>query len=263
MRIRDFCQQFVVVQNSPKETFQMGYQHDAQLANIVTSYCTCLGGIIPLLFTALTRSQPRRWVLVYGCILLTGIPTVWMHSVEGNHLASFFDVGTNITLAWALIVGVAGDFLLPESRRKLLLIVTPVNLLVLLWLFLEISLVPKRPIISFGEFGQFYAGEVALIVNAWVVALVFLRNAAKLPRDARPLLYATVALFFIGMVLASASNREITWRILPWHAAWHVVGMFGFITMWLFNDVRFNRQGLVARVDGATDSVQSRCAGQC
>ena len=40
----------------------MHYLHEAQLANIVTSYCTCLGGIMPLLFTALTRPQPRRWV---------------------------------------------------------------------------------------------------------------------------------------------------------------------------------------------------------
>ncbi|HPA42061.1 MAG TPA: hypothetical protein PKV69_08625 [Candidatus Hydrogenedentes bacterium] len=34
------------------------YLHDAQLANIVTSYCTCLGGILPLLFCLLTRPIP-------------------------------------------------------------------------------------------------------------------------------------------------------------------------------------------------------------
>lgn len=218
----------------------MHYLHEAQLANIVTSYCTCLGGIMPLLFTAMTRSQPRRWVFVYACILLTGIPTVWLHSVEGNRLASFFDVGTNIFLAWALIVAVSGDFLRPASRRRLLSMVTPINLLVLVWLFLEISVVEKRPLIRFGGFGEFYTGEVVLIANAWVVTILFLRHARQIPRPSRPLLYLMVALFFSGMVLATASNREIMWRILPWHAAWHIVGMFGFVTMWLFNDTRFN-----------------------
>ena len=137
-------------------------------------------------------------------------------------------------------VAVSGDFLKPESRRKLLAIVTPVNVLVLVWLFLEISVVPKRPLIRFGEFGYFNVGEVALIANAWIVTIVFLRNVSKVPRRARPLLYVTVAAFFFGMVLATASNKEVTWHILPWHATWHIVGMFGFITMWLFNDVRFN-----------------------
>jgi hypothetical protein len=209
------------------------------LANIVTSYCTCLGGIMPLVFTAMTRPQPRRWVLVYACILLTGIPTVWLHSVEGNRLASFCDVGTNILLAWAMIVAASGDFLLPQSRRRLLAIVTPINLLALCWLFLEISTVEKRPLVRFGSFGEFYTGEVVLIANAWVVAILFLRHAHRIPGPSRPLLYLMVATFFLGMVLATASNKEITWRILPWHAAWHIVGMFGFITMWLFNDIRF------------------------
>ena len=155
----------------------MHYLHEAQLANIVTSYCTCLGGIMPLLFTALTRPQPRRWVFVYACILLTGIPTVWLHSVEGNRVASFFDVGTNIFLAWALIVAVSGDFLRPESRRRLLATVTPLNAVVLAWLIWEIFAAEKRPIIRFGGFGEFYTGEVALIANAWVVTILFLRHA--------------------------------------------------------------------------------------
>ena len=39
----------------------MPYLHDAQLANIVTSYCTCLGGLLPLLFCAIAGKQPARW----------------------------------------------------------------------------------------------------------------------------------------------------------------------------------------------------------
>ena len=179
-------------------------------------------------------------MFVYACILLTGIPTVWLHSVEGNRVASFFDVGTNIFLAWALIVAVSGDFLRPESRRRLLATITPLNALVLAWLIWEIFAAEKRPLIRFGGFGEFYTGEVALIANAWVVTILFLRNAKLIPAPSRPLLYLMVALFFFGMVLATASNKEITWRIVPWHATWHIVGMVGFVTMWLFNDTRFH-----------------------
>jgi len=52
------------------------FQHQAQLANAVTGLATCFGGIMPLLFCRLYRPQPRRWMLAYLCILITGIPTV-------------------------------------------------------------------------------------------------------------------------------------------------------------------------------------------
>ena len=41
------------------------------------------------------------------------------------------------------------------------------------------------------------------------------------------------------MFLATAANDVVTFYILPWHATWHVVVAFGFITMWAFNQMRF------------------------
>jgi hypothetical protein len=181
------------------------YLHEAQLANIVTSYCTCLGGVLPLLFCLLTRPHPRRWMLVYACVLITGIPTVWLHSMEGNRVASFFDVGTNILLALAY------EVFAPE----------------------------KRPVITFGEFGLFYAGEVALIANGWVAVILLVANIRHIPAHARPALWMMVGTFFTGMLMATASNSEIALRIVPWHAVWHVTGMAGFLLMWLMNHTRF------------------------
>jgi len=60
------------------------FQHQAQLANAVTGFATCLAGIMPLLYCWLFRPQPRRWVLAYLCILVTGIPTVWLYAYEGT-----------------------------------------------------------------------------------------------------------------------------------------------------------------------------------
>ena len=224
----------------------MPYQHDAQLANIVTSYCTCLAGIMPMVFTLLTRAQPARWFAVYLCILITGIPTVWLHSVEGNRLASFADVGTNILLAWALQIAVSGDFMHRPSRRVLLSITTGFNVLVWGYLAWEVQAPKKVPFLSFGEFGQFYAGELALILNAFIVTGLFIRYHGRIERRARPILYLVICMFLIGMILASASNSHISPWIFPWHAAWHIVGAFGFMALWLFNHVRFNEAARTA-----------------
>lgn len=215
------------------------YQHDAQLANIVTSYCTCLGGVLPLLFCLLTRSHPRRWMLVYACVLITGIPTVWLHSMEGNRVASFFDVGTNILLALAVIIAVSGDFMNPERRRRLLTLAVAADIFAWVWLAREVFSPEKRPIITFGEFGQFYAGEVALIANGWVAVILLVANIRHIPSHARPALWMMVGTFFTGMLMATASNSEISLRIVPWHAVWHVTGMVGFLLMWLMNHARF------------------------
>ncbi|HOJ68802.1 MAG TPA: hypothetical protein PK379_03915 [Candidatus Hydrogenedentes bacterium] len=216
------------------------YLHEAQLANIVTSYCTCLGGILPLLFCRLYRSQPSRWLFAYLCILITGIPTVWLHSMEGNRVASFADVGTNILLAWAMIVAASGDFLSPASRTRLLGVITPLNLAGIGWLVWEIFAPEKRPLITFGSFGQFFAGEVFLIANAWVVVILFILGRGQIPARAKPVLWILIATFFAGMCMATAANHVITMYIFPWHAIWHITGMAGFLLLWLFNHIRFN-----------------------
>ena len=218
----------------------MHYQHEAQLANIVTSYCTCLAGLMPLLFTLLGRKQPARWVVAYSCMLITGIPTVWLHSMEGYRLASFFDVGTNILLAWAAILAVSGDFMQRESRRKLLIVITPIDVAVIGWLLWEVFAAEKVPLIRFGDFGQFYTGQVALIANAWVAAILFVKNVRRIPHHARALMWLTLIMFFMGMLLATASKHQVSGYILAWHATWHVIGAFGFISLWAFNDLRFH-----------------------
>jgi hypothetical protein len=215
------------------------FKHQAQLANAVTSFAICLGGIVPLLYCLLGRRQPARWMIVYACVLLTGIPTVWLHAYEGNRLASFFDVGTNIFLAWAMQVAVAGDFLPKPLRGKLLAGTGLANVFVLAWLAYEVVAPVKTPIVTFGEFGQFYVGEVALILNAFLAVGLFIYGYKTIPIHARPLLHLTVATFFVGMILATAGNSQVSLRVFAWHATWHLVGAFGFMTLWFFNHMRF------------------------
>ena len=41
---------------------------------------------------------------------------------------------------------------------------------------------------------------------------------------------------------AVSLHGQVDLRIFAWHAVWHLVGAFGFITLWVFNHVRFNEQ---------------------
>lgn len=214
--------------------------HKAQLANAVTSFATCLGGIMPLLYCWLGKRQPGRWMFVYLCILITGIPTVWLHSYEGNRLASFFDVGTNVLLAWSMQIAVSGDFMRRASRRPFLGLMTVINFIVWIKLAIEVTAPTKAYMITFGKFGGFYFGEVALILNAFVVVGLFAASYKTIPRGARPMLHLTILMFLMGLFLATASNSQVSMRILAWHSIWHLDGAFGFISLWFFNHLRFN-----------------------
>lgn len=219
-----------------------GFLHAAQLANTVTGFATCMAGLVPMIYCLIIHRQPPRWFFVYFCILLTGIPTVWLHSDEGNRLAAATDVGSNIFLTWALLMAVAGDFMQPASRFRFRIAATVVDFSAIAWLFYESTLDGEKfKLINMGEFGQFYVGEVILIVNAWTVAGIFFGNWARIPRIARPALSMTFIIFFVGMILATAANNQIWWRIFAWHATWHIVGAFGLMTLWLFNHLRFTQ----------------------
>ena len=81
--------------------------------------------------------------------------------------------------------------------------------------------------------------EGALILNSLLAVAFLYAGARRSPRAAHPLLWTATALFLAGAVLASASNHRVDLGILPWHAAWHVVGAFGFVILWGYNHARF------------------------
>lgn len=223
------------------------FLHKAQLANAVTGFATCLAGIMPLLYTLLTRPQPRRWVFVYTCILLTGIPTVWLHAYEGDRIAGATDTGSNIFLVWAIQMGAAGDFLRGNLKRNFIILSTALNFSAIAFLFYEaIYLTTKVKAIDLGDFGWFNIGELALIISAWAATILFFLNWKKIPAAARPLLLVVFCMFFCGMILASAKNAQVSMRVFAWHAVWHLVGAFALITLWLFNHIRFNEPGTSA-----------------
>ena len=217
------------------------YLHQAQLANTVTGFCTCMAGIMPMLYCLILKPQPPRWFFVYFCILLTGIPTVWLHSDEGNRLAGAFDVGSNIFLVWSILLAASGDFMKRANANRFRISITVIDFAAIAYIFYEAMYIEgwRFTPIRFGEHGQFHFGETVLIINSWLSAGIFFAYRKQIPPSARPLILTVFLMFFAGMLLASAANNQIWWRIFAWHSIWHIVGAFALITLWLFNHVRF------------------------
>lgn len=217
----------------------MGDIGAADLANTATAFATILAGVIPLALTPLTRAQPQRWIIVYWGIVITGIATVWYHGYGEGFWAGLADGGTNLLLAWLLQVAILWDYYPKRMRLPIAISSAVLNMAVILWRALYGPEFSRFYIISFGAFGGFHPMELMLILDSLIVVALFFGSLSKIPSPAKPLLYLLTVVFFIGALLASASNQRIDLHIICYHALWHVVGAFGFIVLWAFNTERF------------------------
>ncbi|MCB1844850.1 MAG: hypothetical protein KDI09_17940 [Halioglobus sp.] len=219
------------------------------LANTVTGFATLFSGLLPLLLTRLMYPQPARWVFAYWMIVVTGVFTVTLHGFgETNPVWGerwfwgFLDTGSNIVVTWAMALAIVGDFYRPSVRRWAIPVLTAIMLVGVGWHYYDrLPETPRTLVIALGEWGGFYPGETWLIGFSWLNVGLFAANWRAIPPPARPLLLASLAVFFCGMLLASASNDKIIYPFIPMHALWHLVSAYGFIIIWAFNHQRFSR----------------------
>lgn len=212
----------------------------AQLASTATAFATTLAGLVCLLLVWLMRPQPTRWVWVYVGMLVTGLATIWFHGFGELRLPGLADSFTNLLLAWLTVMAAIGDYYPGRSPARwagfgLGLLCLGVSA----WRLFNQDLYYSIYAIPLGEFGGFRISEVLLIVSALLATSLHYVNLGKIPSDSRGLLYAMTGLYVIGMLLATAANDQVDFRIMAWHAIWHVVGAFGFVMLWAFNHKRF------------------------
>lgn len=225
----------------------MGELPAAGLANTITGFATLFAGLLALTFSALVRSQPARWVFAYWCIAVTGVFTITLHgfgeTLAGpgdRHLWSVLDTGSNLVVVWALLVAILGDYYTPTLQRRAGLLAAVLVGVAVWTMWLENpARGPRAYVIPLGAWGGFFIGETVLIGMAWLVGGLLYFRRDMMPARARPLLYLLFATFFSGMLMAIPANTTITYPFFAWHALWHVVGAFGFITLWAFNHARF------------------------
>jgi hypothetical protein len=215
------------------------------LANAVTSFCTIGAGITTLAFSWwVAPGQPRRWVFVWLCLFITGLPTLGWHgwgvvATDGSGEAwRVADVGTNLLLAFAIQLAVAGDFYTPRFRTRLGVASALANAVAIAGLVREAATGVKVYAIPLGDFGGFYPGEAMLIADALLVTGLLYAARRRIAQAAKPLLHCVTAIFLTGLGLATAEGAVVVGRVGSLHALWHIVGSFGFLFLWAFTHVR-------------------------
>lgn len=218
------------------------------LANAVTSFCTIGAGVTTFAFGHWVSRHPARWRFAYFCLFLTGLPTLGWHgwgavATDWTHETwRVADVSSNLLLAWAIQIAVAGDFYRPAFVRRLAIGSGLLNLAAIGWMVREGITGTKVHWIPLGEFGGFYAGEAVLIFDAFLTVGLFYAARARIAPRARPLLYAVTALFLVGFGLATAEGDVVIGRVGSMHALWHVIGSFGLLFLWAFTEVRLRAE---------------------
>jgi hypothetical protein len=217
------------------------------LANTITGFATLFSGLIALAFCWLIARHPARWMLVYALIVVTGVFTITLHGFgETNPVWgerwfwAFLDTGSNIVVAWGIARAVLIDFYTPRTQawaRPLALLSMVIGVA---WHFQDRASAGGY-LVGFGAWGGFNPGEAWLILFSIANTALFFAKRRTIPARAMPLLLLVTALFLAGLGLATASNEAILFPFLSLHALWHLVGAFGFVALWAFNDVRFTR----------------------
>lgn len=217
------------------------------LANTVTGFATLFSGCMCLLLSRLVAEHPRRWHFAYWTIVVTGVFTVTLHgfgeTVSGfgpRWFWAFLDTGSNIVVAWAIALAVLGDYYSPEQQRIARPLLTIAMGVGVAWHFYDrLPSTERSFLIPLGNWGGFYPGETWLIALSLAVTALFYARRSDIPVAARPLLTLVVAIFLVGMLLATARNEDVVYPFFAIHALWHLVGAFGFVALWAFNHVRF------------------------
>jgi hypothetical protein len=215
------------------------------LANTITGFATLFAGLLPLAICYLVDRHPPRWMLVYWLIVVTGVFTITLHGFgETNPMIierwfwAFLDTGSNIVVVWAIVLAVLADFYASETQRWARPLATVMMLIGVAWHFYDRATAGGY-VIGFGGWGGFKPGQTWLILFSLAATALFYVKRKDIPPKAMPLLVLVTVTFLVGLGLATAKNDTIVFPFLSLHALWHVVGAFGFIALWAFNDVRF------------------------
>ncbi len=210
------------------------------LTNTVTAYATILSGVLCIVLTLLTRPQPYRWLLFYLCIILTGIPTVWYHGFGETFAASVGETATQYLLLWTFQLAVLGDYYGRRNRYLISGASAAVNLLALAYKIIAGPASSRIFVLHLGGNNGYHITDAVIILDALLVAALFLMKLPKTYAHSKPLLYLNIAIFLTGFFLAIPANSLVDYRILAYRAIWHMVGAFGFVTLWIFNFIRFS-----------------------
>lgn len=212
----------------------------SQLVNAVSAFALVLSGLLALALAFMMTRQPWRWLLVYLCVAVAGVATVWYHGFGEPFPARVAEMGASLLLAWMIQVAIVGDFYPGRGGRLLNLVLFLANLEYIMTLAIGGAKAPTPLVLALSQFGGLNFGELLLIVNCLVAVILLYGRRREVQPEARPILSIVTLLFFAGLLLSIAWNSWGDFGILAFRATCLIVGAFGFIALWAFNEMRFS-----------------------
>jgi hypothetical protein len=215
------------------------------LAASVTSFATLGAGLALVAMTALTQSQPLHWRRAYACLVLVGAATLGLHA-HGEPAGGFAqrawsaaDTGTNLLLAFALLLATLRDFGPQVRRARIALGFGALNVAALLHVLAEKFLDGSSDSLHVAGFGALTLSQLVLVADYLAVITLFAAGRRQLPRRSRRLLPLLTALALVGVTLAMPDSERVDASVLAYHALWHMVSAFLLLLLWVVNELRF------------------------
>jgi hypothetical protein len=220
------------------------------LASAVTSFAMLGAGFALVLMTRLTGTQPRHWCRAYVASVFVGIATLGLHALGepagGRSLAfwSIADTGTNLVLAFAVVLALLRDFVAPVARRRAVLSFAVLNAVALAHVTAERLFGGSAGGIRSASFGSLTWSQLALVVDYAAAVALFVNARDRIPMRSRALLPLLGLAAATGPVLAMPDGERIDALVVAYHAIWHLVGAFLMLLIWIVNELRFSDSGV-------------------
>ena len=211
-----------------------------EMANSITSFGTLFSGLFPLFISLLYKNQPKRWIVAYLSIFLSGIITYAYHTFGEGFLLHVGDWASNLAITSTILIAMIGDGFDSKIKNRFLLFLCSISIISIV---LVLGLGENNLDLFFVRIGAggFFLIELILLASTLGIFTVAFMYWKKYDSKERVLLIIIFFLFLVGGIFSTADNHDIWFNLFPAHATWHMLHTFAFLTLWKFNEIRFNK----------------------
>ena len=221
----------------------IGSMSATEMANSITSFGTLFSGLFPLFFSLLYKNQPKRWIVVYLSIFLSGIITYAYHTFGEGFLLHVGDWASNLAITSTILIAMIGDGFDSKTKNRFVLFLSILSILSIALILILGENNLDLLFVRIGTSGYFLI-ELILLVSTLGIFTVAFMYWKKYDSIEQLLLIIIFFLFLIGGIFSTADNHEIWFTLFPAHATWHMMHTFAFLTLWKFNEIRFNKENV-------------------
>ncbi len=213
------------------------------MANSITSFGTLFSGLFPLFISVMYKNQPKRWITVYFSIFLSGIITYAYHTFGEGFLLHVGDWASNLAITGTILIAMVGDGFEYKLTKRFIVFLSAISIISIVLVLVLGENQLDSLFIRIGSGGYFLIEIILLLSTLGIFTVAFL-YWNKYDSKEKILLIIIFFLFLIGGIFSTADNHDIWFGLFPAHATWHMLHTFAFLTLWKFNEIRFNKPNI-------------------